>query len=182
MARGVLLDSVASDRGVYGDRAIIAHSVYARRVKAIAPQFPIAQVDTWESISSPSILAEMRQELCEAFPFLGSYQGGLYCHNGVACGVLLDSVASDRDVCGGRVIITHSGGKSTQNVETEIRSLEEDQRMDDTRIKALHNNLVCKFPIAIIVGDKRSSIQTRVPHRYNMLKWFKVTHSIRLRS
>jgi hypothetical protein len=49
----------------------------------------------------------MRQELCDAFPFFRSYQAGLYRHNNVARGVLLDSVASDRDVCGDRVIITH---------------------------------------------------------------------------
>jgi hypothetical protein len=49
----------------------------------------------------------MRQEFCEAFPFLRLYQGGLYCHNGVARGVLLESIESDRDVCGDRVIMTH---------------------------------------------------------------------------
>ncbi|KAI5787380.1 hypothetical protein FPQ18DRAFT_414355 [Pyronema domesticum] len=150
--------------------------VYAKRVKAIVPHVPITQADKPESIGSPRIWAEMRQELCEAFPFFGSYQGGLYCHNDVARGVLLVSVVWDRDVCGDRVIITHSCGKPTQNAETGIRLLAEDQRMDDTRIKALRNNLVCKFPIAMMVGDKCSSIQTRVPHRYNVLDWFKVTH------
>ncbi|CCX16891.1 Similar to hypothetical protein [Tuber melanosporum Mel28]; acc. no. XP_002836842 [Pyronema omphalodes CBS 100304] len=151
---------------------------YTKRAKAIAPaQLPILQSPKPEPVGGPSIWAEMRQELCEAFPFFRSYQGGLYCHNGVARGVLLDSVASDRDICGDRVIVTHSGGKSTQNAETGVRSLAEDQTVDDVRIKALRNNLLCKFPIAIVVGDKYTSIETRVPHRYNVLDWFKVTHA-----
>ncbi|KAI5810759.1 hypothetical protein BZA77DRAFT_254299, partial [Pyronema omphalodes] len=130
-----------------------------------------------EPLGSPSIWAEMRQELCEAFPYFRSYQGGLYTHDGFARGVLLDSVASDRDICGDRVIITHSGGKSTQNAQTGVRSLAEDQTADDARIRSLLNNLRCKFPLPIIVGDQCTSIQTRVPHRYNVLDWFKVTHA-----
>ncbi|KAI5800938.1 hypothetical protein FPQ18DRAFT_301558 [Pyronema domesticum] len=39
-----------------------------------------------------------------------------------ALNVLLDTVVSDRDVCGDRVIIANSGGKSTLNAETGIRS------------------------------------------------------------
>ncbi|KAI5817650.1 hypothetical protein BZA77DRAFT_366057 [Pyronema omphalodes] len=151
--------------------------IHTKKVKVIVPQLPIEPDNRPQPIGSPSIWAEMRQELCDAFPFFRSHQSGLYYHNNVARGVLLDSVASDRDFCGDRVIITHSGGKSTQNAETGIRALAEDQRMDDSRIRALHNNLACKFPLAVIVGNKCSSIQTRVPHRYNVLDWFKVTHS-----
>lgn len=29
----------------------------------------------------------------------------------------------------------------------------------------------------LLIGDKYTSIETRVPHRYNVLDWFKVTHA-----
>jgi hypothetical protein len=58
-------------------------------------------------IGEPSVWADTRQELCEGVPYFRSYHGGIYFHDNVVFGYLLDAFGAERDYIGSHVVISH---------------------------------------------------------------------------
>ncbi|KAF8543264.1 hypothetical protein BDD12DRAFT_874882 [Trichophaea hybrida] len=129
------------------------------------------------AVQSSNEKLQTRQELCEGLPYYRAFQSGCYTHDGLVHGYLLDACDSTRDYVGGKVVISHSGGKSKEDEGTGLRSLIMNQTTKDTTIKCLLNNLKLKFPIAIIIGNRSTMSPSRIPHRYCAMDWFKVTHA-----
>lgn len=87
----------------------------------------------------PPIWSYFRQEVCESVEYYKSYQGGHYVHNNFTRGYLLDGFPSMRDAvsAGGRIIISHGGGKSEQTEQGF--QLKESQTANGYRVKDLLN-------------------------------------------
>lgn len=128
-------------------------------------------------IRLPDIWCETRQELCESLAYYRAYQSGCYTHDGLVHGYLLDSCASIRDHIGGKIVISHCGGKSKDEEGTGIRTLKNSQTKADLTVKALLNNMNLKVPVALIIGNKATKSPTIIPYRYCVMGYFKVTHA-----
>lgn len=125
-------------------------------------------------IGRPEVWCTNRQELCESLPYFRSYQSGTYHSGGVMRGYLADGCAGPRDFMNGRVVISHSGGKSSTDGDGN-RKLMSSQFETGTGIRDLINNLRGKWPMIIIMGDQCATSPSRIPHRYCIMDWFKVT-------
>ncbi|KAH0604676.1 uncharacterized protein H6S33_006344 [Morchella sextelata] len=132
------------------------------------------QADKPPGIRRPEIWCESRQELCESLTYFRSYQGGCYGHNGLILGSLLDGFPSPRDFVDGKVVITHTGGKSG-NDEDGHRRLLASQTKDDKTIKYLLRNIADKSPLVLIMGKNCAISPSKIPHTYCVMAWFKVT-------
>ncbi|KAA8913875.1 hypothetical protein FN846DRAFT_37919 [Sphaerosporella brunnea] len=130
-----------------------------------------------EGIGRPEIWCETRQELCETLPYYRAFQSGCYCHGGVVRGYLLDGTDSPRDFLNGKVFVSHCGGKSEEDAATGARKLRDNQTVQDLNVKSLLNNIRNRFPVAVIIGDRNKIAPSKIPHRYCVLDWFKVTHA-----
>ncbi|KDQ21698.1 hypothetical protein BOTBODRAFT_61333 [Botryobasidium botryosum FD-172 SS1] len=111
----------------------------------------------------PPIWAETRQEVCESLDYFRSYQGGVYQRNGQVFGYLLDGYPSVRDEwqCGGKVIISHGGGKSSfqefedANGKKQLRfGLSDDQDSSSPTVRALIEASKTQKPLVLIAGKK----------------------------
>ncbi|KAG0136625.1 hypothetical protein HOY82DRAFT_50336 [Tuber indicum] len=125
-------------------------------------------------IRKPEVWCETRQELCESLPYYRSYQAGCYGHDGLVHGYLLDGFASPRDYISSKVVISHSGGKSGTDDNGQRRLLM-DQTIDDNTIKYLIRNMNQKWPLVLIMGNQCTNSPSKIPHRYCVMDWFKVT-------
>ncbi|KAJ7698116.1 hypothetical protein B0H17DRAFT_1051168 [Mycena rosella] len=107
----------------------------------------------------PPLWAQSRQEVCESFEWFRSYQGGVYQNDGTVKGYFLSAFSADRDVfaCGGKIIISHGGGKSassrTQNGQTTNKAAD-DQRAHDISVRALIETYRKNQPLVLLIDDK----------------------------
>ncbi|KAF8973055.1 hypothetical protein BDZ97DRAFT_1648790 [Flammula alnicola] len=110
-------------------------------------------------VDLPPIWAQSRQEICESFDWFRSYQGGVYHAHDIVKGYLLSGFPSSRDRFehGGRLIISHGGGKSESmhfskgHVSCVLAS---DQLAQDKSVRALLNNYRSNRPLALLIDDK----------------------------
>ncbi|KAI0038640.1 hypothetical protein FA95DRAFT_1505273 [Auriscalpium vulgare] len=110
-------------------------------------------------LRKPPIWAQSRQEVCETLHFFKSYQGGVYHLHEIVKGYLLSAFSASRDVFehGGKLIISHGGGKS-EAVHSKHGQLEThaatDQQADDQSVRALRNTRAQKRPVVLLADDK----------------------------
>ncbi|KAF0455813.1 Melanoma inhibitory activity protein 3 [Gigaspora margarita] len=80
-----------------------------------------------------------------------------------------------RDVCNGRVIISHGGGKSCRRQNGSF-GLFASQLLTDASVCSLIKNYINKQPLAMIVGNKKNA-EFRVPARYCVMGLYYITHA-----
>ncbi|KAL5523744.1 hypothetical protein ACEPAG_7917 [Sanghuangporus baumii] len=104
------------------------------------PRFP-----EW---ARPRVWAGSRQALCETTTWFRCYHGGVYFRDGKAHGYLLGGYSSQRDKFhhGGRLIISHGGGKSLGESGG--------QREHDASVRALLYNYKVGHPLVLLIDDK----------------------------
>ncbi|KAJ6478098.1 hypothetical protein C8R47DRAFT_1139341 [Mycena vitilis] len=107
----------------------------------------------------PPIWAKSRQEVCEALEWFRSYQGGVYQKNGIVKGYFLSAFSANRDCfeCGGKLIISHGGGKaeSSHKLRGQVTSkAAADQTEADLSVKALIKNYRQGQPLVLLIDDK----------------------------
>ncbi|CAB4393692.1 hypothetical protein RhiirA1_531135 [Rhizophagus irregularis] len=127
------------------------------------------------NVHRPKVWAETRQELCETLAYFRAYQGGVYHKDNAVYAYLVDGFGAKRDVCNGRVIISHGGGKSIK--QNDKYELAKSQSPTDNSVKSLLNNYYNKQPLAIIIGNKCSITKFKVPARYCVLGFYLITHA-----
>ncbi|RHZ79000.1 hypothetical protein Glove_152g82 [Diversispora epigaea] len=132
------------------------------------------RINSLTNINRPQVWAMTRQELCETVPYFRSWHGGVYNKNGVVWGYLLDGFGALRDVCDGRVIISHGGGKSYKRKDGSF-GLVASQMLTDISVRSLLKNYLNKQPLVLIVGNKKHT-KFRVPARYCVLGLYLITH------
>ncbi|GBC05489.1 hypothetical protein RclHR1_06250011 [Rhizophagus clarus] len=123
------------------------------------------------NINRPKVWAQTRQEVCETLAYFRSYQSRVYHKDNVAYAYLLDAFGAKRDFCNGRVIISHEDGKNDKCEHSKSQS------STDNSIKSLLNNYVHNQPLAIIIGNKCSISNFKVPARYCVLGMYLITHA-----
>ncbi|CAG8843109.1 30139_t:CDS:2, partial [Gigaspora margarita] len=78
------------------------------------------------NIGRPRVWSQTRQELCESVPYFRNWQSGVYFKEGVTYGYLVDGYGAMRDVCNGRVIISHGQPEYELNENDDDLTDEED--------------------------------------------------------
>jgi hypothetical protein len=164
---------------------------------------------------APFAWAESRQELCESLPYYRAYHSGCYATSAkftsaiqkhksdivrdcVPFGYLLAGFGSSRDVWkhGGRVIISHGGGKSgkedilkrsVDDVNPNIDGLDEisasteahkaigDQTLEDGQISALVHSHRCQTPIVLLIAKDYKLSHFELPCAFAVLGWYWIT-------
>ncbi|KAF5321419.1 hypothetical protein D9619_001446 [Psilocybe cf. subviscida] len=107
----------------------------------------------------PPIWAESRQEVCEAFDWFRSYQGGVYHVDDYVKGYLLSGFPASRDRFehGGKFIISHGGGRAESLHSSKGNCISvpaSDQLAADKSVRALLNNYLHNRPLALLIDDK----------------------------
>ncbi|KAG2099129.1 hypothetical protein BD769DRAFT_1368639 [Suillus cothurnatus] len=108
----------------------------------------------------PPIWAESRQEVCESFDYFRSYQSGVYSLKDIVKGYLLGGSPASRDIfhCGGRLIISHGGGKAESILDYRVGPARfqqaQDQEATDKSVRALLKSYTDKRPLVLLADDK----------------------------
>ncbi|KAJ6582334.1 hypothetical protein B0H19DRAFT_1118091 [Mycena capillaripes] len=107
----------------------------------------------------PPMWAKARQEVCEALEWFRSYQGGVYQNKGTVKGYFLSAFSAQRDCfeCGGKIIISHGGGKaesSRKQYGQVTNKAADDQREEDLSVRALIENYRQGQPLVLLIDDK----------------------------
>ncbi|KAG1776986.1 hypothetical protein EV702DRAFT_1104717 [Suillus placidus] len=111
-------------------------------------------------LAMPPIWAESRQEVCESFDYFRSYQGGVYSSKDIVKGYLLGGSPASRDIfhCGGKVIISHGGGKSESILDYRVGPARfqqaQDQEATDKSVRALLRSYTDKRPLVLLADEK----------------------------
>lgn len=124
----------------------------------------------------PSIWALDRQALCETLPYYRSYQGACYMKDGIVRAMMFDENGHGRDFMDSDVIISRAGGgmgkdKAGNMIQVKAQS-------ENAQSRSMRNNMKQSIPIVIISGDKNAACPSKIPHRYCVLGFFKVTDVI----
>ncbi|ODM15422.1 hypothetical protein SI65_09025 [Aspergillus cristatus] len=121
----------------------------------------------------PPAWAETRPELCDALPWFRSVQGGVY-HNGGFCwGFLVDADCGIRSYIGDEVIITRVGGGCTKDADGNLVLLRDQD--ESCFITSIINSKEHNVPVGIIIGNRNVLLGRKLPHRYNVMAYFRVT-------
>ncbi|KAG2043695.1 hypothetical protein BDR03DRAFT_851560 [Suillus americanus] len=108
----------------------------------------------------PPIWAESRQEVCESFDYFRSYQSGVYSLKDIVKGYLLGGSPASRDIfhCGGRLIISHGGGKAESILDYRVGPARfqqaQDQEATDKSVRALLRSYTDKRPLVLLADEK----------------------------
>ncbi|KAF8160743.1 hypothetical protein B0H34DRAFT_697920 [Crassisporium funariophilum] len=132
-----------------------------KRHRIISESMPSSSTPRAKNVATGILTpSDHRQpEVCEAFDWFRSYQGGVYHARNVAKGYLLSAFASRRDKFehGGRLIISHGGGKAESlhcsKGKTTIHAAG-DQLAEDKSVRALLDNYHHRRPLALLIDDK----------------------------
>ncbi|PWY80494.1 hypothetical protein BO70DRAFT_406448 [Aspergillus heteromorphus CBS 117.55] len=123
----------------------------------------------------PPAWAESRPELCDSLPWFRAVQGGVY-HNGNLClGFLVDADCGVRSFIDDEIVITRVGGGCTKDADGNLVLLK-DQDNDSSAISSLVNSMGLKVPVGMVIGDRNALLRRKLPHRYNVMAYFRVTH------
>ncbi|RAL16601.1 uncharacterized protein BO97DRAFT_420902 [Aspergillus homomorphus CBS 101889] len=122
----------------------------------------------------PPAWAESRPELCDALPWFRSAQGGYYYNGSLCYGCLLDADSGIRAYVDDEVVITRIGGGCIKDAEGNLVLLK-DQDTDSTVLSSVMNSWKWKNPIGLIIGDRNSQLNRKLPHRYNVMAYFRIT-------
>ncbi|EKM54554.1 uncharacterized protein PHACADRAFT_185468 [Phanerochaete carnosa HHB-10118-sp] len=143
--------------------------------KPFAPKLPLLRL--------PPIWAQSRQEVCESCDWFRSYQGGVYFVKDLVRGYLLSAFSASRDLFhnGGKLIISHGGGKAGQSLAKAPGTVRaSDQQEDDKSVRALLHNYRIGRPLVLIVDDKYSLFPYDLAAKgvtYAVLGWYQIAHA-----
>ncbi|CAI7676357.1 unnamed protein product [Penicillium manginii] len=119
---------------------------------------------------------QTRPDLCETIPWFKHYQSGVYSSKEKGCiGLLID------DSCGGRcyvdeeIIITRLSGSYEKDLKGNL-VLKQSQTLLSGTNAAVQKSFTNHQPIGVIIGDRNGDIGRSLPHRYNVMDLFIITH------
>ncbi|KAH9942478.1 uncharacterized protein BXZ73DRAFT_97887 [Epithele typhae] len=180
------------DRSISMCRPVASHTSASGSLsfRAIPPRL-LSHGSTLPSLPKPPLLvqpvvwARSRQEVCEAFDWFRSYQGGVYFADNIVKGYLLSAFSSARDMFhrGGRLIISHGGGKAEslhhQHGQSVMRQAS-DQLADDKSVRALLNTYRMKLPVALVIDDRYAlfpyDLSAKPNCTYAVLGFYHISH------
>ncbi|GKZ28242.1 hypothetical protein AbraIFM66950_000054 [Aspergillus brasiliensis] len=124
----------------------------------------------------PPAWADSRPELCDALPWFRSVQGGVY-HNGNLCwGFLIDADCGIRSYLDDEVVITRVGGGCTKDAAGNLVLIKDQDGDNSAAMSSILNSMRMKVPVGMIIGNRNTLINRPLPHRYNVMAYFRITH------
>ncbi|KAL8822721.1 MAG: hypothetical protein Q9191_006546 [Dirinaria sp. TL-2023a] len=127
------------------------------------------------AFGKPLVFAETRQALCESLPYYRAYQSSAYTHGGRVYGVMLDYALDDSAYMDEEIIIHKTGG-GCRITNDALREQIVDHKRTDSTVQSFLKNWDNNDPLAVILGSRNTHCPAAMPHRYNVLGWFVVTH------
>ncbi|KAJ5129558.1 Oxoglutarate/iron-dependent dioxygenase [Penicillium bovifimosum] len=125
--------------------------------------------------AEPPAWAENCQQLCDAIPWFHCTQGAMYHSEGFCWGFLIDADGGTRTCIDEEVIITRIGGCCTKDSEGNLAP-QKNQEADSTLARSIIASLKSELPVGSIFGSKHKILNGDLPHRYNIMAWFRVTN------
>ncbi|KAJ5794631.1 hypothetical protein N7457_001230 [Penicillium paradoxum] len=123
----------------------------------------------------PPAWAEGRQQLCDAIPWFRCTQGAMYHNEGFCYGFLVDADGGTRTHIDEEVIITRIGGCCSKDSAGNL-TLEKNQDPDNALVQSIINTKESKLAVGLVIGNKNKILNRDLPHRYNIMDWFRVTN------
>lgn len=124
----------------------------------------------------PPVWAADRQSLCETLSYYRAYQSSCYMHGGQVYAMMFDENSHERDYMDSHTIVSRAGGGMERDSAGGMVQIKPQSENSQTR--SIQKNLSEQIPIVIICGNKNTHSPAKMPHRYNVLGFFKVTDII----
>ncbi|KAI7157756.1 hypothetical protein KC349_g5427 [Hortaea werneckii] len=121
----------------------------------------------------PRVWADSRQALCETVPYFKKPQGGCHQNDGHVYAFLFDGVGHCREYMDSDVIIARAGGGMESDSSSGTMMQAKDQTMKEAQVVAMLNDAQLQNPVIVICGNKNTGAPTKMPHKYNVLGWYK---------
>ncbi|KAI6909195.1 hypothetical protein KC318_g3276 [Hortaea werneckii] len=121
----------------------------------------------------PRVWADSRQALCETVPYFKKPQGGCHQNDGHVYAFLFDGVGHCREYMDSDVIIARAGGGMESDSSSGTMMQAKDQTMKEAQVVAMLNDAQLQNPLIVICGNKNTGAPTKMPHKYNVLGWYK---------
>lgn len=122
--------------------------------------------------TEPEVWADSRQALCETVPYFKKPQGGCHSNDRHVYAFLFDNVGHCREYMDSDVVIARAGGSMEADKDGKMVQ-KQDHRMDEAQVQAVLNDAQLQNPVIIICGNKNRGAICKMPHRYNVLGWYK---------
>ncbi|KAL4892187.1 2OG-Fe(II) oxygenase superfamily-domain-containing protein [Aspergillus ambiguus] len=129
---------------------------------------------TQTASGEPPAWADYRTELSDTLPWFRAVQGGSYHHGSLCWGFLLDADCGTRSYVDEEIVITRIGGGCTKDKMGNL-VLNKDQDNENIILKSIIRSRELKVPIGIIIGDRNTLLGRKLPHRYNVMGYFRIT-------
>lgn len=120
----------------------------------------------------PEVWADSRQALCETVPYFKMPQSGCHQNDRHVYAFLFDGISHCREYMDTDIIIARAGGGMEQDVSGQMLQ-KKDHTMGESQVQAVLNDIQLQNPLVIICGSKNAGAVCRMPHRYNILGWYK---------
>ncbi|EME45383.1 hypothetical protein DOTSEDRAFT_71192 [Dothistroma septosporum NZE10] len=125
-----------------------------------------------ETRGQPLVWADSRQALCETVPYFKKPQGGCHQNDRHVYAFLLDGVGHSREYMDSDVIISRAGGHMEPDSSGKMVQ-KNSVLMSEAQVQAVLNDVDLQNPLVIICGDRNEGAVCKMPHKYNVLGWYK---------
>lgn len=120
----------------------------------------------------PLVWADSRQALCETVPYFKMPQSGCHQNDRHVYAFLFDSIGHCREYMDSDVIIARAGGGMEADASGQIVQ-KKHHLMTEAQVQAVLNDIELQNPLVLICGDRSVGAVCKMPHKYNVLGWFK---------
>ncbi|KAL3708879.1 hypothetical protein TMatcc_002667 [Talaromyces marneffei ATCC 18224] len=149
-----------------------------------SPQVIQPTISTWEEDfkDQPPVWAKDRTDLCNTINWFRSYQGSSYTINKTCYGFLLDGHGGPRDYIDDEIVITRTKHanllRSGGGCVVENGSVIQDKDLSEatSAVISLRASKDSRLAVGLIIGDKNDAIWRKLPHKYNVMGWFRVVN------
>ncbi|OXV10959.1 hypothetical protein Egran_01280 [Elaphomyces granulatus] len=138
----------------------------------------------------PPAWAETRTELSDAIPWFRMVQGGMHQLDKVLLGALIDSDSGPRAFMDDEIVLTtlwvivppseleiandqSGGGKQKEDGKWELTKGHGESAKG---IPAARTSMATKTAVGIVIGDQNTILRRKLPHRFNILAYFRVSY------
>lgn len=162
-----------SQEQIFPDDASFAPTIASTKLPLIhSPDKPLPK-------GRPPVWAADRQSLCETLSYYRSYQSSCYMHGGQVYAMMFDENSHERDYMDSHTIVSRAGGGMTRDSAGGMVQIR--PQSENAQTRSMQKNLSEQIPIVIICGNKNTQSPAKMPYRYNVLGFFKVTDIIYVR-
>ncbi|KAL2820991.1 hypothetical protein BDW59DRAFT_181323 [Aspergillus cavernicola] len=110
-----------------------------------------------------------RGAICDSIPWFARTMGGVHYKNGLCWGFLVDEDSGIRSYIDDELIITRTGGGNEKSSEGGEKILTQTKDHDEAS-----PSMALQSTANIIPGNKNQVLRRKLPHRYNVMAFFRI--------